>query len=74
MFFTSSGAIMQASYLINHSLEVRFALAVGTAVALFAIVRGVYFIDEKLTAFFKQRQQEQKRPAIVTANCATATR
>ena len=59
---------MQTSHLINHSLELRLALSVGTAITLFALVKAAYFIDEKLTAFLKRQQQKpSRRTATATA-------
>ncbi len=67
---------MQSSYLISHSLELRVALSVATAVVLFAIVRLAFFIDEKLTkrqGSRDTRETPNQQPALTTA-CAAAAR
>lgn len=55
---------MQTSHLINHSLELRLALSLLAAVSLFAVVKAAYFIDEKLSAFLKRRQETPSRNAV----------
>ncbi|SDH84102.1 hypothetical protein SAMN05660652_02387 [Propionivibrio dicarboxylicus] len=65
---------MQSSYLINHSLELRVALSIATAVVLFAIVRLAFFIDETLTkrqSTDTKRETRNQQPVLTTA-CAAA--
>lgn len=67
---------MQSSYLINHSLELRAALSVATAIVLFGIVRLAYFIDETLTKRQKTgdtRETRNEQAAMPTV-CAAAAR
>ena len=58
--------IMQTSYVINHSHELRLALSIAATVSLFAIARLAYFIDDKLTALLKRRQATSSRRAATT--------
>ena len=58
---------MQTAYLINHSLELRLALSLVAAISLFAIVKAAYFIDEKLSALLKRRQETPSRNTVGAA-------
>lgn len=63
---------MQSSYLINHSLELRFAFAIAMAAGLFVVVKLAYFIDETLTKFLSRNKRDE-RASLQTA-CAAAAR
>jgi len=58
---------MQTTHLINHSLELRLALSLVAAISLFAIVKAAYFIDEKLSALLKRRQETPSRNTVGAA-------
>ena len=65
---------MEYSYFLTHSLELRLALSVATAVGLFAIVRGAYFLDEKFSALLKQRKAAPAKAnhGVLNTACAAA--